>query len=106
MLILNMARQIAARGLHLPAQITGGLALVERAVVVKAVPGGEAFAAAQLGTDKLFLGHHRVLVVPVVFPAYGKRITHVLVGKVGFLSKYLITTEYKISSKKRQARDI
>jgi len=79
MVVLDMPRKIAARGLHLAAHITGGLALVERPVVVEAVPGGETFAAARLRAHELFLRHQRLVVVPVVLHTYTNRRTAILV---------------------------
>jgi hypothetical protein len=79
MVVLDMPRKIAARGLHLAAHITGGLALVERPVVVEAVPGGETFAAARLRAHELFLRHQGFVVVPVVLlHTYTNRRTAIL----------------------------
>jgi hypothetical protein len=80
MVVLDMPRKIAARGLHLAAHITGGLPLVERPVVVEAVPGGETFAAARLRAHELFLRYQRLVVVPVLLlHTYTNRRTSILV---------------------------
>ena len=53
MMILDMPRQVAARGLHLATEVAGSLALVESPVVVQTVPRRKAFAT--LAAAKLFL---------------------------------------------------
>ena len=63
MMILDMPRQVAARGLHLAAEVAGSLALVESPVVVQTVPRRKAFAT--LAAAKLFLRRAVSTTVPI-----------------------------------------